>query len=146
MLSEKFISKETAMKKTILTVLAAGFLVALTGCATMENSYFDGETTTLLPDGTVQWSSSVEITEQAKKYILQVAWSSQEELEQLGKKVTQNLNADVNPMYKRLEQRLRTLPSGTRLVFGGSRLDQHQIAVVAFLSDDGSFEHYVVED
>jgi hypothetical protein len=159
------------MKKTIVTVLAAVFFVVLTGCATLQNGYFDDETTMLLPDGTAQWASRIggnagvyarsnsharegtqfnrfyaEFTEWARKYILQVARSSKEELEQLGKKVYPNLNADINPMYKRLEQRLRTLPSGTRLVFGGSRPNQHQITAVAFLSDDGSFEHYVVED
>jgi hypothetical protein len=159
------------MKRTIVTILAAGFLAALTGCATIQNGYFDDETTTLLPNGTIQWPSVMdqnagiyarqnsneregaqfnrfyaEFTKQAQQYILQAARSSQEELEQLGKKVTQNLNADVNPMYKRLEQRLRTLPPGTRLVFGGTRPNEHQVAVVAFLSDDGSFEHYAVED
>jgi hypothetical protein len=162
---------EFVMKKMILTVFAAVFLAVLTGCATMQNSYLDKEITVLLPDGTIQWPSSMdtnarryarissnesegtqynhfyaEFKEQAQNYILQAARSSREELEQLGKKVTQNLNADVNPMYKRLEQRLRTLPSGTRLVFGGAYPNQHQVAVVAFLSDDGSFEHYVIED
>jgi hypothetical protein len=163
---------EFAMKKMILTVLAVGFLAVLTGCATIQNSYLDDATTTLLPVGTIQWPSSSidlsarvyarrnsnasegaqfnhfyeEFTEQAQNNILLLAWSSQEELEQLGKKVTQNLNADVNPMYKRLEERLRALPSGTRLVFGGTNPTRHHAAAVAFLADDGSFEHYVVED
>jgi hypothetical protein len=161
------------MKRRFLVVLAALLLAVLTGCATMprQDGYFDSETTTLIPDSAIEWASVMEqnagiyarqnsneregaqfnrfyaeFTKQAQQYILQTARSSQEELEQLGKKVTQNPNADVNPMYKRLEQRLRMLPPGTRLVFGGTRPNQHQGAVVAFLSDDGSFKHYVVED
>jgi hypothetical protein len=158
------------MKKMMVTVLAVGFLAVLTGCTTMQNSLFADETTTLLPNGTIQWSSSIntsaasyarsnshtsegtqynrfytELREQAQNYILLVAWSDKEELEQLGKKVYPNPDADVNPVYKWLEQRLRTLPSGTILVAGGAYPYRHQAVVVAFLSDDGSFNHYIVE-
>jgi hypothetical protein len=167
--------KEFAMKRMI-AVLAAGFLLTiLAGCITLPDSYTDDPTTVFLPDGTVQWAAALntyagryarknsnadggarynrlyaEFTEQAKKKISLTALSSTEELEQLGKKVFPDPEAEGNLVYKqvaqRLEQRLRTLPPGTRMVFGAASPDQHEIAMVAFLTGDGSFEFYFVED
>jgi hypothetical protein len=80
--------KEFAMKKAVLTVLAAGFLAMLAGCVSYDSyidSLMDGMTTALLPDGTIQWARWAN-TKQSQEKILQVAWSSKEELEQLGKK------------------------------------------------------------
>jgi hypothetical protein len=164
---------EFTMKKTMFTVLAAGFLAVLTGCATMGNSFIDDYTTAFLPNGTVQWPSKVidnnsrsyarqnshadggaqydlfyaQYKEQIQEKILQAAWSSKEELEQLGKKVYPNPDSTaVTQRLVRLEERLRTLPAGTRLVYGGTAPNQHDATLVAFLSDDGSFEHYIIED
>jgi hypothetical protein len=156
--------------------LAAGLLAVLTGCASLANpfdAYIDNFTTVLLPDGTIQWPSEVihnnassyarqnsntdggaqynrfyaDFTKQAQEKILQAAWSSKEELEQLGKKVYPNPDSTaVEQRLVRLEERLRTLPAGTRMVYGGTAPNQHDVTAVAYLSDDGSFEHYIVED
>jgi hypothetical protein len=157
------------MKKMVFAAVAA--VAVLAGCATMRNSFIDDVITVFLPDGAIQWSANLgtyaanyarqnsntdggaqydrlyeEYNEAGRESISQAAWSSKEELEQLGKQVFQNPDADVNPVYKRLEERLRTLPPGARLVYGGTAPNEHDVAVVAFLSDDGAFEHYVVED
>jgi hypothetical protein len=161
------------MKKTMFTVLAAGFLVVLMGCASMTNPIVDGYTTVFLPDGTVQWPSEVihnnsrnyaqqnsytdggvqydlfyaQYKEQIQEKIFQAAWSSKDELVQLGKKVYPNPDSTaVTQRLVRLEERLRTLPAGTRMVYGGTAPNQHDVTLVAFLSDDGSFEHYIIED
>jgi hypothetical protein len=160
--------------KKMFTVLAMVLLVVLAGCNTLPASYTDNPTTVFLPDGTVQWAAALDtyaryyarknsntdggvqydrlyakFTEQAKEKISLTALSSKEELEQLGKKVYPDPQLEGNLTYKqvaqRLEQRLRTLPSGTRLVFGGTSPDQVETSMVAFLTDDGSFEYYFVE-
>jgi hypothetical protein len=163
------------MKKTVLMVLAAGLLAVLAGCVSYSSfvdSYMNDFTTALLPDGTVQWAPRVktnaaayarqnsntdggaqynrlyeEFVEAVQEKILEAAWSSKEELEQLGKKVYQNPNSTaVAERLEWLEKRLRTLPTGTRLVYGGTAPQQHDVTLVAFLSENGSFEHYIVED
>jgi hypothetical protein len=162
------------MMKKMFTVLAAGFLAVLAGCGTLPDSYTDDPSTVFLPDGTVQWASALdtyargyarknsntdggaqydrlyaEFTDQSKKKISLTALSSKEELEQLNKRVYPDPGLEGNLTYKqvaqRLEQRLRTLPPGTRLVFGGTSPGQIETAMVAFLLDDGSFEYYFVE-
>jgi hypothetical protein len=149
------------MKKTMYTVLAAGFLAVLAGCASMNNQYFDERTTAFLPDSTVQWAVSVdqlaaphedpnshyskkdpERRGKLQRYIAYIARSPQEELEQQGIKVSVNLNADRNPLYQRLEQCFRALPPGTVLVWGGLNPGD-SVPAAAFLADDGTFMRYV---
>jgi hypothetical protein len=48
-------------------------------------------------------------------------------------------------MYQRFEQRLRELPPGTKLVIFGGKPGNGNIAI-AFLTGDGSYDHYTVED
>jgi hypothetical protein len=160
--------------KTIRAILTAGFLAVLAGCGTLPDSYTDDPTSVFLPDGTVQWASALDtyagryarknsnanegtqydrlyaqFTKQAKEKITLYAQSSKEELEQRGKRVYPDPQLEGNLVYKqvaqRLEQRLRMLPPGTRLVFGGTSPDQIETAMVAFLLDDGSFDYYFVE-
>jgi hypothetical protein len=167
--------KDFAMKKAVLTVLAAGFLAVLAGCVSYSSfveAYMNDYTTTLLPDGTIQWAPRVktnaaayarrnsntdggaqynrlyeEFTEQVREKILEAAWSSKEELEQLGKKVYPNPDlAGVTQRLDWLEKRLRTLPTGTKMVYGGTAPQQHDATLVAWLNNDGSLEHYIVED
>jgi hypothetical protein len=142
--------------------------------SSFKDSYLDGFTTAFLPGGTVQWASAIDKnaaayakkntnTEGGEQYnnayeecagacrdkISQAVRSSKEELEQLGKQVYTNREAGSSAVEEKLEwleQRLRTLPSGTRLVYGGTAPQQHDILAVAFLSDDGAFDHYLVED
>jgi hypothetical protein len=163
------------MKKMIAALATVFLLAVLAGCGTLPDSYTDEPTTVFLPDGAVQWASVLdtyagryarknsnadggarynqlyaEFTKQAKEKISLTALSSKEELEQLGKKVFPDPEAEGNLVYKqvaqRLEQRLRMLPLGARMVFGATSPNQHEIAMVAFLTDDGSFEYYFVED
>ena len=165
------------IKKMFFAVLAAGFLAVLTGCLSyndFKDSYLDGFTTTFLPDGTVRWAAAVdknaaayakkntntdggaqynnayeEFAGACREKISQAAWSGKEELEQLGKQIYTNREADSSAVEEKLEwleQRLRTLPSGTRLVYSGTAPQVHDILAVAFLSDDGAFDHYLVED
>jgi hypothetical protein len=152
--------KEFTMKKMMCAVLAAAVLAVLAGCASMVKTYTDERTTVFLPDGTVQWAATVNTLanysihendpgyrERLQKHIADMARLTQEELEQQGKKVHENPDAAINPMYQRFEERLRTLPPGTKLVWGGFTPDDvREVVAVAFLNEDGSFGHYVIEN
>jgi hypothetical protein len=156
----------------MFAVLVAGVLAGCVSYQEYAHSFVDSFTTVLLPDGTIQWASRVdenaagyakknsntdsgpqynrlyaEFQEACRDKILEAAWSSKEELEQLGKQVYQNPDSTaVTQRLDLLEERLRTLPAGTRMVYGGTAPQQHDATLVAYLSDDGALEHYIVED
>jgi hypothetical protein len=153
-----------------MPVMILAFGSVLAGCATMNNNYTDERTSTIFPDGTVIWANTIDVLaqnsrlqaeepdyrEKVQKNILMLAAASKEELELLGKKVYKNPDAAANPIYKRHAELLKELPSGSKLVWGGfatqAQLRQEGpikggvATVVSFLAEDGSYDHWLIEE